>query len=162
MMLVDDLLSVNVFHTHFPARGRKRLVNNSLVSNIIVFHTHFPARGRKQVQAIMLEIRLCKVFHTHFPARGRKRWLQNSKFTRMRSFSYPFPRKGTETSPRGGVEGCSIYCFSYPFPRKGTETLRQLLHGSWQPRRLFFIPISPQGDGNNYTRQPRLFACPHS
>ena len=63
-----------MFHTHYPARGRKHQNKSTKKHNDDhQFHTHYPARGRKRVFYCCCTTAIAPVFHTHYPAWGRKR-----------------------------------------------------------------------------------------
>ncbi len=116
--------------------------------HIFPFHTHYPARGRKR-SARSWFARILSWFHTHYPARGRKlkQERKNGQKDQEDCVSHPLPRKGTETlTIMLHLSKKLDSCFT-PITPQGDGNARRYI----MPFRVdeSFTPITPQGDGNS-------------
>ncbi len=138
-----------MFHTHFPARGRKPVVPaiDRKCDTTVCFIPISP-QGDGNGQDELYTLLPAQVwFHTHFPARGRKLFTKSKvQCLSLQIVSYPFPRKGTETENKLTSPLKIFLCFIPISPQGDGNEMQKALMKAFES--VCFIPISPQGDGN--------------
>ena len=142
-----------MFHTHYPARGRKRHFHFGWsASSASTVSYPLPRKGTETPQrngAVQLDFRSGR-FHTHYPARGRKHHSQNrlGSSVYLLLFHTPYPARGRKPKSSNELSSSSPSSFRFiPITPQGDGNLMRRSHLTVRSAKCF-TPITPQGDGN--------------